>query len=80
MVLEWCPLLGLCQGKPVALSVEKNSIKDLSAPSAAGVGRFPFSKWASVAALKQTQSSVKSGVNEIFLQSSGFLTGRVSLY
>lgn len=67
-------------GKPVALSMEKNSIKDLSAPSAAGVGRFPFSKWASLAAPKQTRGGVKSGVNEIFLQSPGFLTGRASLY
>ena len=54
--------LGFCQGKPVVLSAEKNSIKDFAAISAAGVERFPFFKWASLAVPKQTRGGVKFGV------------------
>lgn len=46
--------LGLCRGKPVVLSMERDFIKDFAAGSAAGVGKFPSFKWASLAAPKQT--------------------------
>lgn len=51
--------LGLCRGKPVDLSVERDFIKDFAAGSAAGVGRFPSFKWAALAVPKQTRDSVK---------------------
>lgn len=48
-------LAGPLQAKPVVLSVEKNSVKDFAAISAAGVGRSLFFKWAPLAVPKQTR-------------------------
>lgn len=54
--------LGLCRGKPVVLSMERDFIKDFAAGSASGVGRLPSFKRASLAVPKQTRDGVKLGV------------------